>query len=839
MAGNGANLLDTFQKTHPNANHFVFDSSAPPPPIATAPPDSSERPRTAPSSQQQVSNGTRTEPKKARATKRHGPPYKLPPKIWSTSSAASAALAEPSSPFSPPAPPFAASERAASISSGSSSKGFVDLLDAQWAIKPSDFRSRVQAAGARDYGEDVADRNLRENGFDLRSPKGQEVYLRNTGSLPTGIANDHASDQSQRLNKRHSMGTGLRTASLNSNSYGVHLMKSSIEVSEQRWTSNNNNNTTTSMTKRTNRRNSLHSYVSTTSSMLSTQEPLGRRKPQPLDFSSSPSMVQQKLQRLSELDLDVTTKEKLLGQPPQTPSVIEESPRQPDSQSPEAGPRHRRNASEQSTTSWEEVSDNVKRATNRQTMHYVPGSFGSKSPTKKHRRSSLHSVQSHGHQDRVRPSHKLIAYHEIATSSPTKTSTEIKSLSTTAQREDLDDQGRRARARSIASVSSKDVRPHEIEEIVPERNSSLRNYSLSSETATYSSIGSSPFRPQSRHTPTTSIDLTPTVPFFNFSNPAHNNNSNTPLPSVGGTPRKGQRHSQSLIPSSPTEPSPAKSLDRREPAAPIFTIDDEYASSDDSFDHTWRPRGENEKDLLFVESGYGFNGSQLPGLFDGAVSSRPSSAHMRRLSAFYDPASDASTDPDGDNDDGPDTAVATSLFSGSRRRPSEPPRLRNSAIGSGVISAVGSEAVLDESSDDDDDDICFDIPRSRAAVVATARHHKPPRAAPSSSPPRYEAAAAAAAAGPPRPRELHELPIADLAAIMRQRKMAKAKMRESGVAAAAARQQQQQQQASSTTSATAADTASAEVVEDEGSNAAAVAATAPRRSDERLSGLRD
>ena len=562
-------------------------------------------------------------------------------------------------------------------------------------------------------------------------------------------------------------------------------------------------------------------------------------------------MVQQKLQRLSELDLDVTTKETLLGQPPQTPSVIEESPRQPDSQSPEAGPRHRRNASEQSTTSWEEVSENVKRATNRQTMHYVPGSFGARSPTKtptkKQRRSSLHSVQSHSQQDRVRPSHKLIAYHEIAASSPTPASREIKTLPT--QREDLGDEGRRARARSIASVSSKDARPHEIEEIVPERNSSLRNYSLSSETATYSSIGSSPFRPQSRHTPTTSVDLTPTMPFFNFSHPVQNNN--TPIPSVGGgTPRKGQQHSRSLVPSSPAGTGGAKSLDQEHPA-PILTIDDEYASSDDSFDHTWRPRGENEKDLLFVESGYGLNGSQLPGLpglFDGAASSRPttsSSAYMRRLSAFYDPASDASTDPEEDDDGagGPDTVdVAAASHPGGRRRPSEPPRLRSSAaIGGsgGVISAAGSEAVHDESSDDD---ICFDIPRSRAAV-ATARYHKPPRAP--SGPPRHEPAAAAG----PRVKELYELPIADLAAIMRQRKMAKAKMREDG--AAAARQQQQQTSSSPSSSTTDAAAAAATttpagpgesdvvVVEDEGpKDAAAAAATAagPRGGDERLSG---
>ncbi|KAF4583128.1 hypothetical protein GQ602_006272 [Ophiocordyceps camponoti-floridani] len=36
----------------------------------------------------------------------------------------------------------------------------VDLLDAQGEFRPCDFRSRVRAAGTRDYGEDVAERNM-------------------------------------------------------------------------------------------------------------------------------------------------------------------------------------------------------------------------------------------------------------------------------------------------------------------------------------------------------------------------------------------------------------------------------------------------------------------------------------------------------------------------------------------------------------------------------------------------------------------------------------------------------------------------------------------------------
>lgn len=66
------------------------------------------------------------------------------------------------------------------ISSGTNTTrtagGYVDILDAQGAFRPSDFRTRVKAAGVRDYGEDVADRNLGVNGVDLSSPAVMAFY---------------------------------------------------------------------------------------------------------------------------------------------------------------------------------------------------------------------------------------------------------------------------------------------------------------------------------------------------------------------------------------------------------------------------------------------------------------------------------------------------------------------------------------------------------------------------------------------------------------------------------------------------------------------------------------
>lgn len=50
-----------------------------------------------------------------------------------------------------------------------------DLLDVLEEIRPSEFRTRVLATGARDYGEDVADRNIRQSLMTTSTPnlKGQ------------------------------------------------------------------------------------------------------------------------------------------------------------------------------------------------------------------------------------------------------------------------------------------------------------------------------------------------------------------------------------------------------------------------------------------------------------------------------------------------------------------------------------------------------------------------------------------------------------------------------------------------------------------------------------------
>lgn len=73
--------------------------------------------------------------------------------------------------------------------SGGGKVGYVDLLDAQGQLRPADFKTRLQAAGARDYGEDVAERNMGVNGVDLESPAVLAFYAL-TGGGPLAFKSD-------------------------------------------------------------------------------------------------------------------------------------------------------------------------------------------------------------------------------------------------------------------------------------------------------------------------------------------------------------------------------------------------------------------------------------------------------------------------------------------------------------------------------------------------------------------------------------------------------------------------------------------------------------------------
>jgi len=91
-------------------------------------------------------------------------------------------------------PPFAHHQRS---DSAMSHKSYVDILDAQSSIKSSreTSRHRAKASGVRDYGEDVADRNIADFGsgtkaIDLNSPDFSYMKTVYSSKPPKGFSRD-------------------------------------------------------------------------------------------------------------------------------------------------------------------------------------------------------------------------------------------------------------------------------------------------------------------------------------------------------------------------------------------------------------------------------------------------------------------------------------------------------------------------------------------------------------------------------------------------------------------------------------------------------------------------
>ncbi|KAF4979426.1 hypothetical protein FZEAL_4369 [Fusarium zealandicum] len=171
VAGNGPNVLDQLQqaarkRSQPQLStpsHDIDDDpAAPPPMVPRFRSFSPGRPTTAPN---------------------HGNSFFSRPRsvarsIRSTHSARSVPeKARVRTDKLPPVPiiPTHHHRREPSIDSFQESR-FVDVLDAQGELKPASFRSRVKATGAREFGEDVAERNIGENSLNLNSAAVKAFY---------------------------------------------------------------------------------------------------------------------------------------------------------------------------------------------------------------------------------------------------------------------------------------------------------------------------------------------------------------------------------------------------------------------------------------------------------------------------------------------------------------------------------------------------------------------------------------------------------------------------------------------------------------------------------------
>lgn len=186
--------------------------------------------------------------------KRHGP-YRLPPKlpIDGNDSIANNSL------YSTPDPTFPRNRNSSIFSADSgSTRRFVDLLDAQSFIKPSDFYGRVKATGTKDYDEEVADRNIGASGSNRNSAQTQEFDSRSL-AFNAGY-NDGENDRPLSPNKRHSMGSSLRTRTAKSNLQKMLPDLPPLQIPQE----NGDGRKTTSELKVSHRR-SLHSYVPSSS----------------------------------------------------------------------------------------------------------------------------------------------------------------------------------------------------------------------------------------------------------------------------------------------------------------------------------------------------------------------------------------------------------------------------------------------------------------------------------------------------------------------------------------------------------------------------------------------
>ncbi|KAI0022343.1 hypothetical protein F4780DRAFT_192847 [Xylariomycetidae sp. FL0641] len=660
VSGNGRSILEQFQKSHPNLR-----TPSPSEPLAAPPPfvprlrsssigsDAIERPSTAPSTRlseisslSRPSSSTQLQSKpvlRPPPKKKYGP-YRLPPKVATDSPNAPPAVLRVPTPSYMEARPSSLHSSLRSGHSGSI-KGFVDLLDAQARIKPADFYGRVQAAGAKNYGEDVADRNMNEKDILIASLRAQGPQ----SSLPSWDApskapsfigdNDEENDM-RRARKRHSAISSQRTRP----AYGdTRPYPERTSSRDPQPVANFNVGSASVMDDgtRTARRKSLPSYVAPSTRDRSTSTSKGK-KARESDATYFPESLRERA-RAAALDSNHTTsvpvkpnssskrhteytkrpRDSILHAKSKTSGYDKHEQRTDSEQSlPDTDvpirSRSAKHSSRRRTISSHASTASVSSAQyKRHSMHSmgdvdrtgygedyseatVQRRVGERSPGKSGRRRSsmMHQVESiSGIQSNPALPPPQFAQSTQVNHSPSRPVSK-------------DGPGYHIRNRSLVSLSGRSAKDFDIEGSIPERNSSLRHWSMTSETAG-SSLGSPFGRPQSGHTTNTSVDLGYAVPSSRSDSTRRRANSRA---SAKNPMRYDSMKSDTL----PTARAPGVSYRRKLSAS--FNLDG--FSSDDSMGSPRRSRGADEQDLLFAPSGYGFAGSQLPGLpgvFDAAV----------------------------------------------------------------------------------------------------------------------------------------------------------------------------------------------------------------------------
>ncbi|KAK1831335.1 hypothetical protein QBC39DRAFT_93839 [Podospora conica] len=468
-----------------------------------------------------------------------------------------------------------------------------DLLDAQSEIRPADFKSRVRASGARDYGEDVADRNIGENGIELQSPAVQAFYAQAEADpvlINGGRFAHHKSSSS--LSSGYGFRSKMRRNTLTPQGGPVD----SISLSD----SNSN---------LVRRRQSVNTYLPP-SSVGNESDPTSRRRSGLRVVTNSimtpkPEKPAWDLSAFPSLGL----KTPIVFGPPRTPRLA--SGTRPSSARPstEGSPRIPR----ESLVSARQIA----------TDDAISFSPPLRSPTRSRRGSAngpgtyprkCHSLQTLQY-TYTSPSTTRDPLSDITPLSyprhrQTRTAKQTVSEGYTTPDPDsvvIDFDIAASPTRSLAPSRSQYLKTpftiHEAQEEAPDadpapivdniprtslfsegspvRARSTRGWSVSSATPTASDTSSNPF-PRGTHTANTSVDLSSLKKV-----PSHASSDHLP-------------------------PAAAVAI-----ADSTFNIDDYLSSDDDSFtaEQPRRPRAEGEEDLLFADTGYGHD-FQLPGLCD-------------------------------------------------------------------------------------------------------------------------------------------------------------------------------------------------------------------------------
>ncbi|KAI1825946.1 hypothetical protein F4861DRAFT_144237 [Xylaria intraflava] len=594
VPGNGARILEEFQKVHPGLttvssasrlrtrSHVAHDSDI-------------ERPRTAPSHQPRKTESISTPPSLPTSTlpkipkKKYGP-YKLPPRILTDIPTSS--ISAKSAPLFALASPYSASIRS---NDSNKTKGYVDLLDAQSKFKPYDFYGRVQATGARDYGEDVAERN-RGDTKSLATTNVQESHSNPIDEEPSFVASKDVGDiddePPRRPRIRHSMGSGLRSKYTSYTPESFPKRTSSLfpprdadDISKAiDWA-------TSEVAKTMARRTSTRSF-STPLSNEAPQEPSAERQGEAKESDHLPTTPKDETQAGTAHEREHVKPNMSTKRQPLVTVDTERQSRQKFSNLDKplpALPPSAKDSPKRRTTSHGSVRS--------RSVHTIrSGSRGEATQSPRNRNSARYQPGSTT--DLPGSFYNSPAQQRIATF-----------RATGADEKDESNISAYSRKRSTISLSGKSITAREIEQYIPERASSLRHSSLTSDTA-MSTRSSALFRPQSSHSTSTSVDFTPMFPH------AYSDPSIPPVPNIPFL------MSSPIAKKSPTISSQSRShraTHRRQPSE--FFLDD-YASSDDN-NSAPPSRGSYEKELLFLDTGYGESGPQLsglPGLFDIAVS---------------------------------------------------------------------------------------------------------------------------------------------------------------------------------------------------------------------------